>query len=124
MSIIFSWLKKDPDKAITCLRYFKSFFEEKDNIEKIEKVFYIIFRIDLLFLDSGPSNYMNSLLNTKLLVEQNVKSKMMGLVLIKDEIKENLDNIQITDNTVLTLKKRNTNLNQLIIIYILLHQKK
>jgi hypothetical protein len=49
---------------------------------------------------------MNSLLNTKLLVEQNVKSKMMGLVLIKDEIKENLDNIQITDNTVLTLKKK------------------
>ena len=106
MSIIFSWLKKDPDKAITCLRYFKSFFEEKDNIEKIEKVCYIIFRIDLLFLDSGPSNYMNSLLNTKLLVEQDIKSKMMGLALIKDEIKENLDNIQITDNTVLTLKKK------------------
>lgn len=106
MSIIFSWLKKNPDKAKDCLKYFKSFFQEKDNIDKIEKVFYIIFRIDLLFLDSGPPNYMNSLLNTKLLVEQNAEYKMMELNLIKDEIKENLDNIQITDNTVLTLKKK------------------
>lgn len=104
INIIFNWMKLDVENGRLRLLFFKDFFSNKENLNKIEHIFYIILRINLLYLKSRfYNNY--SLIYVNLMVNEQISHKIQGLKLIKEEIKENIDKIKIDNNTVLTLKK-------------------
>jgi len=44
--------KQEKEEVWISLNYFSSFFENKSNLDKIEEIFYIIFRISLMFFDN------------------------------------------------------------------------
>lgn len=51
MNIIWGWINGIYKKSVPkCLKKFKSFFKCKNNLNKINEVFYVLFRIDLLFI--------------------------------------------------------------------------
>ena len=105
MSIISDWLRIDKHNGIICLSNFFNFFNDKENIDKIDIIFYIIFRIDLIYFDHDNKIDPKKLLSATYLVDEGIEEKIKGLNLIKDEIKENIDDIEINENTILTLKK-------------------
>ena len=123
IDLIFQWLTiKKNEKKITskektkyCLKIFKDFFLNNKEDPEISTIFYVLFRIDLVFFDS-IIYYEDLLLNAKLMVNQNLCDKIQALKNAKVQIKENIDNIIITDKTILTLKKKIFNLIQMIII--------
>ena len=106
MSIILGWLKKDRLKGLTSLSYFSKFFEDKDNIDKIETIFYLLFRVDFFFFNSDAVN-INKILNIQSMIDEDLEDKINMMKLIKDEIKDNLNIKKIHYDTILTLKKGN-----------------
>ena len=107
IDIVFSWLKiKSNHKMVkTRLSYFNNFFNNQENMDKIEEIFYIIFRIDFLFFNNITDNSI--LENVKLSIEETIEEKKAKLRLIQDKIKENIDRVKITNETKLTLKEEN-----------------
>lgn len=104
ISIILDWIKNYESETKDSLSYFKDFFKKKENIYRTEYVFYIIFRIDLIFFNSQTIED-EALIRVNLMVNDNMNLKIKGLKLIKNEIKENINKIKIMDNnTMLTLK--------------------
>ena len=104
ISIILDWIKNYESETKDSLSYFKDFFKKKENIYKADYVFYIIFRIDLIFFNSQTIED-EALIRVNLMVNDNMNLKIRGLKLIKNEIKENMNKIKIMDNnTILTLK--------------------
>ena len=101
------WLKKDSqEKNVKIfLSYFKNFFKVQSNLNDVDKVFYIIFRIDLLFFNH-ITDY-SILKKVGCSIEETFEEKFRKLQIIKKKIKENIDIIEITDKTVLTLKENN-----------------
>lgn len=75
------------------LSYFEEFFKKKDNIYKTEHVFYIIFRIDLIFFNSQTIED-EALIRVNLMVNDDMNLKIKGLELIRNEIKENINKIK------------------------------
>jgi hypothetical protein len=73
-------------------------------LDKIEYVFYAIFRIDLLILYPNTGDE-SSLIEVNLIINEARNHKKEGLQLIKDRIKEDLNKIKINDNTILTVKE-------------------
>ena len=73
-------------------------------MDKIEYVFYAIFRIDLLILYPNTGDE-SSLIEVNLMINEARNHKKEGLQLIKDRIKEDLNKIKINDNTILTVKE-------------------
>ena len=70
----------------------------------MKTIFYLLFRIDILFLEPNQIS-VNALLNIEVMICETIKYKMGVLKLIEDEIKENLEKVDINDETTLTLKK-------------------
>lgn len=111
ISIIQNWLKikENHPKTINYLSFFSEFFNKKSNLGKIEEIFYIIFRIDLIFFNglNKLSNYFdNKILNgvsEQVILEK--KDIMKWLNLIKNKIKEDIGGIKISEETKLTLKE-------------------
>ena len=68
-------------------------------MDKIEYVFYAIFRIDLLILYPNTGDE-SSLIEVNLMINEARNHKKEGLQLIKDRIKEDLNKIKINDNTI------------------------
>ena len=117
MSIILGWLKKDRLKGLTSLSYFSKFFEDKDNIDKIETIFYLLFRVDFFFFNSDAVN-INKILNIQSMIDEDLEDKINMLKLIKDEIKDNLNIKKIHYDTILTLKKGNYKFSKAIINFL------
>ena len=109
IDIVLSWLKKKSQHEMVKARlsYFSTFFNNRKNMDKIEEVFYRIFRIDLLFFNNITDNSI--LENVKLSIEETLGAKKAKLKLIKEKIKENIDSLKITNETYLTLKENNYN---------------
>ena len=107
IDIVMKWLKKDSqEKNVKIfLSYFKNFFKVQSNLNDVDKVFYIIFRIDLLFFNH-ITDY-SILKKVGCSIEETFEEKFRKLQIIKKKIKENIDIIEITDKTVLTLKENN-----------------
>ena len=107
IDIVMKWLKKDSqEKNVKIfLSYFKNFFKVQSNLNDVDKVFYIIFRIDLLFFNN-ITDY-SILKKVGCSIEETFEEKFRKLQIIKKKIKENIDIIEITDKTVLTLKENN-----------------
>ena len=107
INIIMQWLKNasQANKVKIYLSYFKNFFKVLSNLDKIEEVFYIIFRINLMFFNRITDHSI--LKKVQYSIDETIEEKLQKLQLIKDEIKENIDKIKITDKTVLTLKDNN-----------------
>ena len=107
IDIVMKWLKKDSQekKVKIFLSYFKNFFKVQSNLNDVDKVFYIIFRIDLLFFNN-ITDY-SILKKVGCSIEETLEEKFRKLQIIKKKIKENIDIIEITDKTVLTLKENN-----------------
>ena len=107
INIIMQWLKNasQANKVKIYLSYFKNFFKVLSNLDKIEEVFYIIFRLNLMFFNR-ITDY-SILKKVQYSIDETIEEKIQKLQLIKDEIKENIDKIKITDKTVLTLKDNN-----------------
>ena len=105
--IVFDWLENVTDYQIikTRLLYFESFFCNLNNVDKIEEIFYIIFRIDLLFFNQIYDDSI--LVKVKFEVDETIEEKKTKLSLIKENIKEKIDGIEITDETALTLRDEN-----------------
>ena len=107
ISIILEWMKKINNKIVPkYLKFFKDFFKEIKNLDKIEYVFYALFRIDLLIFNPILA-YELSLINANLMINENINHKIEGLKLIENKIKENIDKIKINNDTILTLKENN-----------------
>ena len=109
INIVFDWFK-DPKQHVlakNCIFYFDDFFNEKKNLNKIKEIFYIIFRIDLLFLNK-TSEGVTILKSMVPSVTQTLEDIKKGLLLIQDEIEENINSIKITRRTSLTLNKSKT----------------
>jgi len=104
ISLIFDWLEKNEKEGLYSIKYFKNFLLYQENVDKIDLLFYLIFRIDVLFLNSNKILH-SALLNIKLMICETIEHKKNALYLIQDEIKENLDNVNINNETTLTLKK-------------------
>ena len=104
ISIILGWLKNNKKKVPAYLKCFKDFFKKEKNLDKIEYVFYAIFRIDLLILYPNTGDE-SSLIEVNLMINEARNHKKEGLQLIKDRIKEDLNKIKINDNTILTVKE-------------------
>ena len=107
INIILKWLKNasQANKVKIYLSYFKNFFKVLSNLDKIEEVFYIIFRLNLMFFNR-ITDY-SILKKVQYSINETIEEKLQKLQLIKDKIKENIDKIKITDKTVLTLKDNN-----------------
>ena len=107
VDIILQWLKNgaSPKKIKIFLSYFKKFFNDLSNLDKIDEVFYIIFRLDLMFFNKITDHSI--LKKVQYSIDETIEEKFQKLLLIKDQIKENIDTIIITDETTLTLKENN-----------------
>ena len=107
IDIVLKWLKDTAlrEKIEVHLSYFNDFFENIKNFDKVEEVFYIIFRINLLFFNQIDD--YSILENVGLAIDEKIEEKIKKLNLIKDDIIENIDKIKINNKTVLTLKKEN-----------------
>jgi hypothetical protein len=106
MYLIFKWLSVDKIKCIDSLSYFRNFFKNEDNLNKIDTIFFIIFRIDMFYF-SAETLDNDKVLSIKTLVDEDIEDKKLALNLIKDKIEEKLDEMEIEKDTVLTLKKEN-----------------
>ena len=104
ISIILGWLKNNKKKVPDYLKCFRDFFKKEKNLDKIEYVFYAIFRIDLLILYPNTGDE-SSLIEVNLMINEARNHKKEGLQLIKDRIKEDLNKIKINDNTILTVEE-------------------
>ena len=104
IDIVLNWLQSVDHYQIIKIRllYFNSFFANISNLDKIEEVFYIIFRIDLLFFNQIDDDSI--LVKVKFEIDETIEEKKKKLYLIKNDIKENIDKLEITDETALTLK--------------------
>ena len=104
IDIVLYWLQKVKNYKIIKARLanFDSFFANEKNLDKIEEVFFIIFRIDLLFFNKIHDSSI--LLAVYSEIDEKIEKKMPKLYLIKDNIEEEIDKIKVTDKTVLTLK--------------------
>ena len=102
--VILKWLKDDDQaiKAKTFLTYFQNFFKEKSNLDKIKVLYYIILRLDLMFFNEIEDRSI--LQKIQYSIDETIEEKFQKLQLIKDKIKENIDLIEITEETELTLK--------------------
>ena len=109
ISIVLKWMKKDNQNKSyqnvpDYLSYFEDFFKNETNLNKIDHVFYAIFRIDLLVLNP-KSGDKSSLAKVNLMINEDIKHKIEGLKLIEDKIEEDINKIKIKDDTVLTLNE-------------------
>lgn len=106
-NIILEWFynPKKQKSAKNFLTVFKVFFSSRTNFNKIEEIFYVIFRIDSMLMNRIKEN---TILNkVKYSVEEKAEDKIQKLQLIKNEIIENIDNMKITNRTELTLEENN-----------------
>ena len=89
IDIVLSWLKKKSQHEMVKARlsYFSTFFNNRKNMDKIEEVFYIIFRIDLLFFNNITDNSI--LENVKLSIEETLGAKKAKLKFIKNIVDKN-----------------------------------
>ena len=94
-------MKNEKENIKICLLYLKDFFNNKKNL-KIKHIFYIILRIHLIYINSL---FYDSLHYVNKMIDEKASNKIKGLKLIKNEIEENIDKIEINANTVLTLKE-------------------
>jgi len=104
ISLIFGWLQINEEEGLFSLKHFSDFLLYQENVNKIDLLFYLLFRIDILFLEPNQIS-VNALLNIEVMICETIKYKMGVLKLIEDEIKENLEKVDINDETTLTLKK-------------------
>ena len=109
ISIVLKWMKKDNQNknyqnVPDYLSYFEDFFKNETNLNKIDHVFYVIFRLDLLVLNP-KSGDKSSLAKVNLMINEDIKHKIEGLKLIGDKIEEDINKIKIKDDTVLALKE-------------------
>ena len=104
IDIVLNWFRQVNNYKIIkdYVSNFDSFFINKNNLDKIEEVFYIIFRINLLFFNNIHD--ISILLTVYSEINEKIEEKMPKLYLIKDNIEENIDKIKVTDKTTLTLK--------------------
>ena len=111
INIVLGWLKKyeDRKKVKSYILYFENFLENKVNLDKIDKIFYIIFRIDLMYFNGIKDSSI--LKNVNYSIEEEISKKKAKLLLIKDKICEKIDKIEINEKTVLTLKENNMTFN-------------
>jgi len=104
--LIIGWFEKgNIGKAQSFLTIFEDYFENETNYDVIEDLFYVIFTIDLIFFNN--LNNKDILLRIRSSVVETFEKKLEQIYLIKDNIKQNLDKIEIKENTVLCLKKPN-----------------
>ena len=91
------------DNRTVCyyLLNFSNFFK-KSKLNKLDEIFYILMRIDLLFFHKITDENI-SLLIVASSVEETIEDKLKRLKLIKNNIKEDIDKIKITNKTLLTL---------------------
>ena len=111
INIVLGWLKKyeDRKKVKSYILYFENFLENKVNLDKIDKIFYIIFRIDLMYFNGIKDSSI--LKNVNYSIDEEISEKKAKLLLIKDKICEKIDKIEINEKTVLTLKENNMTFN-------------
>ena len=119
IDIIYKWIKEDGhgESAKNYLNYFYAdYFSDKKNLNRIEEIFYILFRIDLLFLNKTPEGetILKSVVPS---VSQKLEDIKEGLRLIQDKIKEDINDIKITRRTSLTLKKENKRFKPFYYVY-------
>ena len=107
ISIVSEWLKKKEhrNKVKNYLLYFKNFFDKKENFDKIDEIFYIIFRIDLIYFNRIYDSSI--LIDINYSINEDITEKKNKLLLIKEEILENINKIEINEKTVLTLRQNN-----------------
>ena len=104
ITIIYYWLEISKDKCISSLKYFRKIFEKKEHIDDINKLFYILFRIDLPYFNNEFIQYYKYYA-ILISIEQDFNEKKKALNIIKDEIIEKFDISKINKDTVFTLKK-------------------
>ena len=119
INIIYKWIKEDGhrESAKNYLNYFyDDFFSDKKNLNRIDEIFYILLRIDLYFLNNSPEGetILKSVVPS---VSQKLEDIKEGLDLIKDKIKEDINDIKITRRASLTLKKESKRFNPFYYVY-------
>ena len=105
INVIYEWLQvpNQQDNVKSFLSYFSDFFGDKKTMNKIEVIFYIIFRIDLLFFNN-TSEGETLLKNMAPSVLQTLEEIKNGLMLIQDQLEEKIADKKITRRTSFTLK--------------------
>ena len=87
--IIYYWLEISKDKCISCLKYFRNIFEKKEHIDDIDKIFYILFRIDLPYFNNEFVHYYKYYA-ILISIEQDFNEKKKHLILLKMKLLKSL----------------------------------
>ena len=101
IDIILRLFEKGKNSIVYCyLLNFSTFFK-KSNLNKLDEIFYIIMRIDLLIFHKIKNGNL-SLTSVASSVKETIEDKLEKLKLIGKNIKEDIDTIKITKKTYLT----------------------
>ena len=102
--LILGWLKSsNKEDAQSFITIFEEYFENETNYDEFEDLFYVIFKIDLMLFNNINNDDILLRLNSS--INETFEKKIEQIYLIKDEIKQKLDKIEIKENSVLCLKK-------------------
>ena len=106
--LIIGWLKKSNIGNVKrFLSYCSNYFQNESNYDDIKDLFFIIFKIDLMFFNGLKDKYI--LVRLMKSIGETFEEKFKQIYLIKDNIKQNIDKAKITGKTILCLKNPKLN---------------